>query len=117
MIALFPQMVARKPNLTWISSNATPLAATATNVVAAPATGNHIRVHVVAFSNGGSTASWVGVRDGASGVVHSNVYLTQGGTVAFDLGGLDLSSATRLDLVLSAAGSVHYELGYEVVGD
>lgn len=102
------------------SSNGTPITATTTSVVAAPAASNHLRVTRFTFSNGGSTSTWVSLRDGASGTRHYNVYLVQGATISLDLnqsGPLDLTTATRLDIFLSAAGSVEYEVDYLTVAD
>lgn len=102
------------------SSNGTPIAATTTSVIAAPSAGNHLRVLRIHMSNGGSTSTWVGVRDGAAGTQHYRTFLPQSGTVSLMLslsGPLDLTSATRLDIVLSAAGSVEYEIDYLTVAD
>lgn len=108
------------PLPTHASSNGTPITATTTSVIAAPSAGNHLRAVRFLLSNGGSTATWVAVRDGAAGTRHYNTYLPQGGVVTLDLnmsGPLDLTSATRLDIFLSAAGSVEYEIDYLTVLD
>ncbi len=102
------------------SSNGTPITATTTSVVAAPSAGNHLRVVRIHLSNGGSTSTWVSVRDGASGTQHYRTFLPQNGVVSLNLrlsGPLDLTTATRLDIVLSAAGSVEYEIDYLTVAD
>lgn len=102
------------------SSNGTPITATTTSVIAAPSAGSHLRILRVHISNGGSTATWVAVRDGASGTRHYNTYLMQGCCLSINLnasGPLDLTTATRLDIVLSAAGSVEYEIDYVTVAD
>lgn len=102
------------------SSNGTPITATTTSVIAAPSASSHLRVVRFTLSNGGSTATWVGIRDGAAGTQHYRVYLVQGSVVSLNLnktGPLDLTTATRLDLVLSAAGSVEYEIDYLTVAD
>ena len=102
------------------SSNGTPITATATSVISAPSSGNHLRVVRIHISNGGSTATWVSVRDGASGTQHYRSYLVQGATMSLNLnqsGPLDLTTATRLDVVLSAAGSVENEIDYLTVAD
>lgn len=103
-----------------VSSNGTPIAATTTSVIAAPAAGNHLRIVRIHMSNGGATATWVAVRDGAAGTQHYRTYLPQNGLVSINLnlsGPLDLTTATRLDIVLSAAGSVEYEIDYLTVSD
>lgn len=103
-----------------VSSNGTPITATTTSVVAAPSAGNHLRVVRIHMSNGGSTATWVYVRDGASGTKHYPAYLPQGGMLSINLnssGPLDLTTVTRLDIVLSAAGSIEYEIDYLTVAD
>ena len=103
-----------------ISSNGTPITATTTSVIAAPSAGNHLRIMRIHISNGGATATWVGVRDGAAGTRHYNTYLVQGATISINLndsGPLDLTTATRLDIFLSAAGSCEYEIDYLTVVD
>jgi hypothetical protein len=102
------------------SSNGTPIAATTTSVVAAPSAGSHLRVVRFHASNGGSTATWISIRDGAAGTQFYRTYLPQNGVLSLNLnysGPLDLTSATRLDLVLSAAGSVEYTVDYLTVAD
>jgi hypothetical protein len=102
------------------SSNGTPITATTTSIIAAPSAGNHLRVLRIHMSNGGSTSTWVAVRDGAAGTQHYRTFLPQGGFLSLDLnqsGPLDLTTATRLDIVLSAAGSVEYEIDYFTVAD
>ena len=102
------------------ASNGTPITATTTSVIAAPSAGNHLRILRMHMSNGGSTATWVAIRDGAAGTQHYRTYLPQGGAVSLNLnmsGPLDLTTATRLDIVLSAAGSVEYEIDYLSVTD
>lgn len=102
------------------SSNGTPITATTTSVISAPAASSHLRVTRFTLSNGGTTATWVGIRDGAAGTQHYRMYLVQGSVVSINLnktGPLDLTTATRLDLVLSAAGSVEYEIDYLTVAD
>lgn len=108
------------PTVSHASSNGTPITATTTSVVAAPSTGNHLRVMRIHFSNGGATSTWIGVRDGAAGTKHYMSYLPQGGTVSINLassGALDLTTATRLDIFLSAAGSIEYEIDHQTVAD
>lgn len=103
-----------------VSSNGTPITATTTTVIAAPSAGNHLRIVRIHMSNGGSTATWVAVRDGAAGTRHYNTYLPQGGAFSINLnssGPLDLTTATRLDIFLSAAGSIEYEIDYFTVAD
>lgn len=102
------------------SSNGTPIAATTTTVISAPSAGNHLRVVRYYFSNGGATASWVGIRDGASGTKYYMTYMVQGSVASLDLnmsGPLDLTTATRLDIYMSAAGSVEYTIDYLTVAD
>jgi hypothetical protein len=102
------------------SSNGTPISTTTTDVIPAPSAGNHLRIVRAHISNGGATATWVGLRDGAAGTQHYRTYLVQGATMSLNLnqsGPLDLTTATRLDLVLSAAGSVEYEIDHLVVSD
>lgn len=108
------------PIATQVSSNGTPITSTTTSVVVAPGAGTHLRVVRIHISNGGSTATWVAIRDGAAGTQHYRTYLPQGGLISLNLNlsaPLDLTSATRLDIVLSAAGSVEYELSYLTVAD
>lgn len=102
------------------TSNGTPITATTTSVIAAPSAGNHLRIVRIHISNGGATPTWIRLRDGAAGTQHYPVYYPQGGVYTSDLrqsGPLDLTSATRLDLVLTAAGSVEYEIDYQTVAD
>jgi|GEM_PF-6642721 len=102
------------------SSNGTPISTTATGVVSAPGSNKHIRVLRIHISNGGSTSTWVAVRDGSSGTQHYRTYLPQNGVISLNLkssGPLKLSSNTRLDIVLSAAGSIEYEIDYIIVDD
>lgn len=102
------------------SSNGTPITATTTGVIAAPSAGNHLRILRIHASNGGATATWLRVRDGAAGTQHYPVYIPQGGVYSPDLrqsGPLDLTTATRLDLVLTAAGILEYEIDYQIVAD
>lgn len=102
------------------SSNGTPIAATTTSAIAAPSAGSHLRIMRVHLSNGGSTASWVSLRDGAAGTQYYRTYLPQNGVLSLNLnqsGPLDLTSATRLDIVMSAAGSVEYTIDYLTVAD
>lgn len=116
----YGQAYVTSPPPSHASSNGTPITATTTSVVAAPSAGNHLRVTRVHISNGGATATWVAVRDGAAGTQHYRTYLPQGGCISLNLnqsGPLDLTTATRLDIVLSAAGSVEYEIDYLTVAD
>lgn len=102
------------------SSNGTPITATTTSVIAAPSASTHLRVLRIHISNGGATPTWAAVRDGAAGTQHYRTYLPQGGVMSLNLnlsGPLDLTTATRLDIVLSAAGSVEYEIDYLTVAD
>jgi len=102
------------------SSNGTPITATTTGVITAPSAGNHIRVTRIHLANGGSTACWASIRDGASGTKFYPVYLVQGAIFSVNLetsGPLDLTTATRLDIVLSAAGSVEYTIDYKTLAD
>lgn len=114
----FPLHTAVPPS--HASSNATPITGTTTGVISAPSAGTHLRVVRFHASNGGSTPTWVAIRDGAAGTQHYRTYLPQGGAVSLNLnlsGPLDLTTATRLDIVLSAAGSVEYEIDYLTVAD
>lgn len=116
----YGQSYVTAPPPSHASSNGTPITATTTSVIAAPSAGNHLRVSRFLLSNGGSTATWVAIRDGASGTRYYNAYLVQGSMVGFNLmssGPLDLTTATRLDIVLSAAGSVEYQIDYYTVAD
>lgn len=102
------------------SSNGTPITATTTTVIAAPSAGNHTRITRFLLSNGGATACWTALRDGAAGTRHYNSYLLQGSMVGGNLmstGPLDLTTATRLDIFMSAAGSVEYQIDYVTVAD
>lgn len=102
------------------SSNGTPITATTTSVIAAPSAGSHLRVLRIHLSNGGATSTWISVRDGASGTQFYRTFLPQNGVLSINLnasGPLDLTTATRLDLVLSAAGSVEYTIDYLTVAD
>lgn len=107
------------PNPYRASSSGTPITSTAT-VVSAPASGSHLKIVRIHASNGGSTATWIRWRDGASGTQYYPTYLPQNGIFSINLktsGPLELSSATRLDLVMSAAGSVEYQVDYEIIMD
>lgn len=102
------------------SSNGTPITATTTSVIAAPSAGNHLRVVRIHISNGGATATWISIRDGAAGTQYYRTFLPQNGVLSLNLkmsGPLDLTTATRLDIVLSAAGSVEYTIDYLTVSD
>ena len=102
------------------SSNATPIAATTTGVIAAPSAGSHLRVVRIHMSNGGSTSTWIAIRDGAAGTQFYRTFLPLNGAMSLNLsqsGPLDLTTATRLDIVLSAAGSVEYTIDYLTVAD
>jgi hypothetical protein len=108
------------PTVSHASSNGTPIVATTTGIVSAPSSGNHLRLMRLHASNGGATSTWVAWRDGAAGTQHYRSFLPTGGTVSMNLAGsgpLDLTTATRLDIVLSAAGSVEYEVDYQTVAD
>ncbi len=116
----YGQQYVTAPPPSHASSNGTPITATTTSVIAAPSAGNHLRVVRIFFSNGGATSTWIAVRDGASGTQHYRAFLPQNGLLTLDLntsGPLDLTTATRLDIVLSAAGSVEYEVDYFTVAD
>ncbi len=108
-----------KPKATsQATSNGTPITATTANVIAAPSAGSHLRMLRLHVANGGATATWVSFREGAAGLKKYAVCLPQYGVISPDLGGSwELPSATSLDIVLSAAGSVEYTLDYEVVVD
>lgn len=102
------------------SSSGTPIAATTTGVIAAPSAAHHLSIKRFLLSNGGATATWVALRDGAAGTKHYVTYLPQNGVVSLNLrasGALNLTTATRLDIYLSAAGSVEYEIDYETDND
>ena len=102
------------------SSNGTPITATTTSVIAAPSAGTHLRILRFHISNGGSTSTWVSIRDGAAGTQYYRTFLPLNGVVSLNLnqsGPLELTSATRLDIVLSAAGSVEYTIDYLTVTD
>lgn len=102
------------------SSNGTPITATTTSVIAAPGASTHLRIVRIHLSNGGATPCWVAIRDGAAGTRHYNTYLVQGAAVSLNLatsGPLDLTTVTRLDIFMSAAGSVEYEIDYFTVAD
>lgn len=108
------------PPPTHASSNGTPISSTTTSIIAAPSASTHLRVVRIHMSNGGSTSTWVAVRDGAAGTQHYRTFLPQNGTMSLNLnlsGPLDLTTATRLDIVLSAAGSVEYEIDYLTTAD
>lgn len=102
------------------SSNGTPIAATTTSVIAAPSAGSHLRVVRIHLSNGGSTSTWISIRDGAAGTQFYRTFLPLNGVMSLNLsqsGPLDLTTATRLDIVMSAAGSVEYTIDYLTVAD
>lgn len=103
-----------------VTSNGTPITTTTTGVISAPSAGTHIRMYRIHFSNGGATSTWIAIRDGASGNQYYRSYLPQGGLISLSLNTsspLDLSSATRADIVLSAAGNIEYQIDYLVVTD
>lgn len=105
---------------TRVSSNSTAITGTTTSIIAAPSAGNHLRIVRLHAANGGSTATWLRWRDGAAGTQHYATYLPQNGVFSINLnlsGPLDLTTATRLDIVMSAAGSIEYEVDYFTVPD
>ena len=114
------QLVSSAYAVSRASSNATPITSTTTGVISAPSAGNHLTITRFHIANGGSTATWVALRDGAAGTQYYRTYLPQGGVISLNLnatGVLNLTTATRLDIVLSAAGSVEYTIDYLTVAD
>lgn len=109
----------RKPLVGRASANGTPITtATGTAVVAAPAAGNHLRIHRLWLTNAASQAVLCEWRDGAAGSRRYPAYLLQGAVVSPPLdGGWDLTTATALYLQTDAAGSIHWHVDYETVAD
>lgn len=106
--------------MSWARSNGTPITATTTSVIAAPGAGSHLEIGRIHMTNASATAATVSIRDGAAGTQSFESYLPQGGIISVDLaksGYLPLTSATRLDIVLSAAGSISYTIGYLTILD
>lgn len=101
------------------SSNASPVtSATSTSVVAAPAAGNHLRIHRLTASNSSATGCLVAWMDGSGGARRYHAYLPQGGVVSFRLDGKwDLTTATALYLYTSAIASVDWTVDYESTPD
>lgn len=101
--------LAEGPLVTRSSSNGTPVTtATNTIAVAAPAAGNHLRVHRLQVANSSATATWIYWRDGVAGALRYPAYLPQNGFVSlkFDSNDLwDLTSATALYLNTATAGA------------
>lgn len=94
------------------SSNGTPIAAATTTAVAAPAAGRHLEIRKLVASNGGSTATWVHWQEN-SGSKYYSAYLTQGQTKEYELvRPWEMTAATALEMVTSAAGSVEYTVEY-----
>jgi hypothetical protein len=113
------RLLRASPKLTHASSNGTPITtATDTTIVAAPSTGSHLVPHRVQIANAGATATWVYLRDGASGTKLFGAYLSQGATAVLRFEGIwHLTTATALVLNTSAAGSVEWTASTETIAD
>jgi len=91
----------------------TATAAGVTPLVAAPAAGSHTVVRSVYLRNDGSAPITVQVRDGATAKHNATLQPGSALRMAYPTGGeWALTSATALNLNLSAAGSVAYEVDY-----
>jgi len=100
------------------SSNATPITATTTSVISAPSMGTHLVINRISYANGSATACRVSTRNGAAGSEANHAVLPQYGAYSVPLDGVyHLSTATRLDIVLSAACSLDYTIYYDTVVD
>lgn len=101
--------------LSWAGSNGTAITtATTTEMVAAPAAGNHLVPVVVLFTSKGATTVKVALRHGASGPLRHEVVLGQGDSARFYLGhSWAAPSATSLCCHTDATGEVYWTLGYK----
>ncbi len=106
------------PAVTYTSANGSPvITATTTDVVAAPSSGHHLEVWHLHASNSGSTATLVSWKE-ASGTLLYESWLPQNGIVSKNLlGDWHLTTATKLQVVTSAAGSVYWTVGTRTVVD
>lgn len=101
------------PALTFASDNGTPITTnTTTDVVAAPAAGHHLEISRLHAINTSTTAVLVSWKE-ASGVLLFPSFLPQYGIFSIDLKqGWHLTTATKLQLVTSASGSINWTVGY-----
>lgn len=118
MADLYGRQYAIVPKLTWASSNTTPITtATTTSIISAPSAGSHLRIYRLHATNSSATkviVSWKAT--GGTELFHAN--LPENGTVSINLNGShEVASATAFNLVTSAAGSVHWAVGYETLVD
>ncbi len=106
------------PTTTLSTSNATPITTAATtDVVSAPSSGNHLEITRLHVTNGSTTACKVSFKEASgSEVFHCN--LPQYGLMSLDLkSGWHLTTATKLQMVTSAAGSIDYTISHRTVPD
>ena len=99
------------------SSNGTPLANATTDVIAAPAAGFHLMVSKIVVSNGSATGTWCQFL-AFGGTKYYNVWATIGvpNIIKFE-DPWHLATATKMQMITSAAGSVEYTIEYKVVPD
>ncbi len=106
------------PTVTYASANGTPIGtATTTDVVSAPTSGHHLEIWHLHASNAGATSCKVGWKE-ASGTQLYETQLPQNGVVSKNLyGDWHLTTATKLQLVTDAAGSIYWTVGSRTVVD
>ncbi len=106
------------PTVTYASANGTPVStATTTDVVGAPTSGHHLEIWHLHASNSGSTSCLVSWKE-ASGTAIYETYLPLNGVFSKNLGGdWHLTTATKLQMVTGAAGSIYWTVGSRTVVD
>lgn len=112
------ELLTGQPPVTWASSNGTPIGtATTTDVVTAPSAGHHLEIWFLHASNAGATSCKVGWKE-ASGTQIYETQLPQNGVISKNINGAwALTTATKLQLVTDAAGSIYWTVGTRTVAD
>lgn len=105
--------------LTWAASNGAPITTAAnTPVIAAPSAGFHLVPVSLQVCNMGATPVRVAFRQGVAGALRHDVPLPQYVPARIMLGrSWALPTATALYLYTSAAGEVHWTIGYVTEAD
>jgi len=106
------------PTVTYASANGTPVStATTTDVVSAPSAGHHLEIWHLHVSNSGSTSCLVSWKESGGTAVYET-YLPQNGVFSKNLNGdWHLTTATKLQMVTGAAGSIYWTVGSRTVVD
>ncbi len=109
------------PVLTTKSSAGTPITTnTNTQIVAAPTTGNHLRIHRLWAQNSSSTGTWCYWGNGSGDkTVGPPFYLAQNQPFGMDVrGAWELSTITGLFLNTATTGAnIEWYVEYEVLAD